>query len=49
MGATCNKMEKAKALEVVTNIKNDERGGRASVINMDDDPNNAVNSVLAQY
>jgi len=37
-GRFANKFEKTKGLEVAHNIKNDDRGGRAELILMDDNP-----------
>lgn len=37
-GTNANKYEKVKALEVVTNINNDERGARATITHLEDDP-----------
>jgi hypothetical protein len=39
-GPEANKYEKVKGLEVANNIRNDERGGRAALIYLDDDPDN---------
>ena len=39
-GATANRYEKAKGLDVANKIRNEERGGRAEIIFMDEDPNN---------
>ena len=39
-GPDANKYEKVKGLEVANNIRNDERGGRAALIYLNDDPNN---------
>lgn len=40
-GTNANRMEKTKGADVIRQIKNDERGGRASVIFMDEEPDNA--------
>ena len=40
-GPLANKYEKVKGLEVANNIRNDERGGRANLIYLDDDPENS--------
>eukprot|EP00928_Gymnodinium_smaydae_P081296 TRINITY_DN64845_c0_g1_i1.p1 TRINITY_DN64845_c0_g1~~TRINITY_DN64845_c0_g1_i1.p1 ORF type:complete len:903 (-),score=145.17 TRINITY_DN64845_c0_g1_i1:313-2766(-) len=40
-GPTANMAEKAKALEVIVNIKDNQRGGKASITLMDEDPDNA--------
>jgi advillin len=34
-GSECHRLEKAKALDVITNIKNEERGGKAKIIVID--------------
>ncbi len=39
-GKSSNKLEKVKGIEVITNINNDQRGGRAEIIRIDDDPKN---------
>ena len=39
-GSNANKYEKAKALEVLTHINNDERGARAKIIRLSEDPTN---------
>lgn len=38
LGSNANKYEKTKALETVTNINNDQRGARAEVIRLEDEP-----------
>lgn len=40
-GAEANRYEKAKGVEVTQKIKNQERGGRATITIIDEDPNNA--------
>lgn len=40
-GPTANKYEKTKGLEVARRIKDDERGGRASIVVLDEDIRNA--------
>jgi advillin len=40
-GVNCNKYEKTKGLEVVTQINNDQRGARASIVRLDEDPTNS--------
>lgn len=39
-GASSNRKEKTKGLEIATNINNDERGGRATLVFLQDDPQN---------
>jgi hypothetical protein len=41
-GSGANMNEKAKAAQMIQKIKDDERGGRASVTLMDEDPDNAT-------
>ncbi|KDO34602.1 hypothetical protein SPRG_00665 [Saprolegnia parasitica CBS 223.65] len=41
-GATANRQEKAKALDFVRQLNNNERGGRASITFLDDEPKNAT-------
>ena len=40
-GPTCNKFEKAKGIEVAQAIDDDERGGRAEIVHLEDDVSNA--------
>jgi hypothetical protein len=40
-GAQANRYEKAKGVEVIQKIKGQERGGRANVVIIDEDPHNA--------
>ncbi len=40
-GPTANKFEKIKGVEVATRIRSDERNGRAEIIYLDDEPQNA--------
>lgn len=40
-GATANRHEKAKGLDVANKIRNDERGARAEIILLDEDPDNS--------
>jgi advillin len=39
-GASANRNEKAKGIEVASRIRNDERGGKASITVLDEDPRN---------
>jgi advillin len=39
-GATANKHEKAKGLEVASRIRNEERGGRATITLLEEEPDN---------
>jgi advillin len=39
-GQDANRSEKSKGVEVATKIRNEERGGRAEIILLDEDPNN---------
>lgn len=39
-GKDANRGEKAKGIEVATKIRNEERGARADIILLDEDPNN---------
>lgn len=39
-GPTANKYEKAKGIEVASKLNADERGGRAQIVILDDDPQN---------
>lgn len=41
-GANANRYEKAKGVEVTQKIRNEERGGRATITVIDEDPNNAT-------
>jgi hypothetical protein len=40
-GATANRHEKAKGVDVANKIRNDERGARADIILLDEEPNNS--------
>lgn len=40
-GPTANKYEKAKGIEVASKLNADERGGRAQIVILDDEPRNA--------
>ncbi|CAE7522761.1 Gel [Symbiodinium microadriaticum] len=40
-GATANRHEKAKGIDVANKIRNEERGGRAEIFMLDEDPNNS--------
>lgn len=39
-GSSSNRMEKAKGADVIRQIKDDDRGGRAEIVFMDDEPTN---------
>jgi advillin len=39
-GPTANKFEKAKGIDVASKLNSDERGGRAQILLLDDDPKN---------
>ena len=39
-GHDANRAEKSKGIDVATKIRNEERGGRAEIIVLDEDPNN---------
>ena len=41
-GSAANRKEKTKGLEIATNINNDERGGRATLVFLQEDPQNAA-------
>jgi hypothetical protein len=41
-GATANRGEKAKGIEVASKIRNEERGGKANITLIDEEPNNST-------